>query len=106
MNIAKHFMNIFEIAGSTLFILGLISGIAVWKIRDYLANTGLLVLIFPLVLFLSMTVQYVFTVHEFYAPKKMAEWLMWTIGAGTIGTTVGIAIVVMLSRLWERPQAG
>jgi hypothetical protein len=54
-----------------------------------------------LVLF-SVLVEQIFIHAELFQPKKLDQWLMWTIIASICGTVAGTCLVAGLARLRER----
>jgi hypothetical protein len=104
--LVKHFYSIIEVDGSTFTILLLMCCAALWFIRDGLANPAMGIFIFPVILFLSMSFYYLFLVLELFPTNKPEQWLMFAIMAGSIGVSVGIAMVAALARYWDRPTAG
>ena len=72
--------------------LAVICAAAAFFIKDYLANPLLVIFVYPILLFFSILVQYFFNQLELYSPKKLDQWLMWTIMASICGTFIGTAI--------------
>jgi hypothetical protein len=45
-----------------------------------------------------------FTIADLYAPKKLDQWLMWTILATICGTIIGTGLIGALVALREGPS--
>jgi formate/nitrite transporter FocA (FNT family) len=70
-------------------------------LKDYLASPIYAIFAFPVLFILSVVVQYLFILGEVYPPRKIDQWLMWTIMASICGNILGIAIVAWFSRVKE-----
>jgi hypothetical protein len=103
--ISAHLGAMVDVGTSTLVLFGLICGSAVWLMRNHLANILTVVLIFPLVFGLSLLVNYLSLSYGMFDPKKMADWMIGTILAATIGTMFGLGIIAVCARMWERQPA-
>lgn len=104
--LTKHLVAMFEVDGGTLAIIVAIACVAVFMMRNHLANILTVILIFPLMLLLSIVAHYIVLVSGLYDPKKLADWLIWTITSATVGTMAGLAIVALTAMMWERRPAG
>ena len=95
-----------DLDSSTWVLFTLICGSAVWLMRNHLANILTVILIFPLVMALSIAINYVAATNGLFDPKKMSDWMIWTIIAATAGTMFGLAIIAVTARMWEhQPNA-
>ena len=103
--INKHLAAMMDVETSTMVMFGLICGAAVWMMRNYLANILTVILIFPLVFGLTLAVNYVCMSYGMFDPKKMSDWLVGTISAATMGVMLGLAIIAVTARMWERQPA-
>jgi hypothetical protein len=95
----KHFDNIVGMDWQTLAVICLLCGVAAYFLKEYLANPPMIIFVYPLLVLLSILVQYGFLAAEIFPPKKLDQWLMWTILAsicGTIAGTVIVAVVIVL----------
>lgn len=101
----KHLTDMVSIDGASWTLILLICGTAMWIVRDHMPNIGITILILPLMLGLSLLVNYAMILLEFFAANKMAEWLVWTIVAATIGTLGGISVIAVLARFMDREPA-
>jgi hypothetical protein len=103
--ISAHLAAMVDVGTSTLVMFGLICGGAVWLMRNHLANILTVILIFPLVFGLSLIVNHICMSFGVFDPKKMADWIIGTISAATVGTMFGLAIMAVTARMWERQSA-
>lgn len=103
--LSTHLEQMTSLDTSTYVLLGLICGAAVWLMRDYLANILTVILIYPLILGLSLLANHVFMVSGMFDPKKMADWMIGTICAATLGVLLGLVIIAVSARMWERQPA-
>jgi hypothetical protein len=101
-SIGTHLTAMFDVSGGTWFLFCLISGIAVWLIRNSLASSITVIFIFPTVLFLALLVNHICLFNGLFDPKKMADWLIWTIMAATAGTLGGIGLAAAIAQFWDR----
>lgn len=104
-NLSAHLAAIIDIDSSTWVLFTLICGSSVWLMRNHLANILTVILIFPLVMFLSLAINYASATHGLFDPKKMSDWMIWTIMSATAGTMVGLAIIAVTARMWERQSS-
>jgi hypothetical protein len=51
-------------------------------------------------------VQYFFTQIELFSPKKLDQWLMWTIMASICGTIIGTGLIAGAITLRDRLGSG
>ncbi|MEQ1648069.1 MAG: hypothetical protein ABL898_05730 [Hyphomicrobiaceae bacterium] len=98
------FYKITEIDNTTFTILILIAGIASMAIRNSLAMPGLIVIIMPLMLGLSMVANFAFVSFEFFQQNRIDQWVMGVIAAGTSGAIIGIALAALVGKLFDRKQ--
>ena len=103
--ISAHLIAMVDVGTSTLVLFGLICAAAVWLMRNHLANILTMILIFPLVFSLSLIVNHIFMSSGMFDPKKMADWLIGTISAATVGVMFGLGIMAVCARMWERQPA-
>jgi hypothetical protein len=103
--LSAHLTAMVDVGTSTLMLFAMICGAVVWLMRNHLANILTVVLIFPLVFGLSLVFNYISMIFGFFDPKKMADWMIGTISAATVGTLVGLAIISVCARMWERQPA-
>ena len=94
----KHIDNLLTMDWQTLVVLAVLCALAAYFIKEYLANPPMVIFVYPVLLFFSMLVQYLFILGELYPPKKLDQWLMWTIMASICGTIVGTVLVAGFGR--------
>ncbi len=100
--VKAHLFAMVDVGTSTLVLFGLICGTSVWLMRNHLANIMTVILIFPLVFGLSLLVNYVCMSLGLFDPKKMADWMIATISAATLGTMGGLGIMIVTAHMWDR----
>jgi Na+/phosphate symporter len=100
--IAKHFESMISLDGPTLAVIIVFCALASYFLKEYLAHAPMIVFVYPVLVFCSMFVYYIFNTMEFFAPKKLDQWLMWSIMASILGTIMAITLVAGLARMRER----
>jgi dolichyl-phosphate-mannose--protein O-mannosyl transferase len=100
--LSKHIDGLLLMDWQSLTLLAVICAIAAFFIKDYLANPILVIFIYPILLFFSVLAQYFFMQAELYSPKKLDQWLMWTIMASLVGTVIGTGLVAGIAALRDR----
>jgi len=100
--LGKHIDGLLVMDWQSLALLALICAFAAFFIKDYLANPLLIILVYPLLLIFSIITQYCFMQLELYAPKKLDQWLMWTILASIGGNIIGMALVACIVSARDR----
>ena len=98
----KHFDGLLAMDWQTIAALAVICAAGSYFIKDYLTNSIMIIFVFPVLLFFSMLVQYFFLQAELFAPKKIDQWLMWTIMASICGTILGLGLVASISAFRDR----
>jgi hypothetical protein len=102
MQLEKYLTIAQQLDGGTIVILTLMATVAAVKVRSQMANVALMALVYPLMLLFSVAGFVIFSANDLFNPKKMADWLIYTVAAGSIGTSVTILLMAGFSRLWER----
>lgn len=100
--LVRHFNEILGMDWQTLAVIAVLCAFAAYFIKDYLASPPLVIFIYPLLVLFSVLVQYLFTQVELFPPKKLDQWLMWTIIASICGTIIGTCVVAGMVTLRER----
>jgi|GEM_PF-5596310 len=100
--LVKHAEGILAVDWMTLLVIAALCGLACYFIKDYMANPPMIVFVYPVLVFFSVVANYAITLQQTYNPKKLDEWLMWTIMAAIAGTMVGTCLVAALAGLRER----
>jgi hypothetical protein len=100
--LTKHIDGLLMMDWQTLTVLAVLCALAAFFIKDYMANPLLVIFVYPILLFFSVLVQYLFTQAGLYPPKKLDQWLMWTIIASICGTIIGTVVVAGLAAYRDR----
>ncbi len=103
--IIRHFSELMAMDWQTLAVIAVLCGGACYFIKEYLSFPPMVLFIFPVLVFFSMLAQYSFVQLEIFPPKKVDQWLMWTILASIVGTIVGLGLIAGLINLRERMEA-
>jgi uncharacterized membrane protein len=101
--LTKHIDGLLTMDWQTLVALAVLCALAGYFIKDYLGNPLQIIFVYPLLLFFSVLVQYLFTQAELYPPKKVDQWLMWTIMASICGIIIGTGLVAGIAAYRDRP---
>jgi hypothetical protein len=100
--LSKHIDSLLLMDWQTLTLLAVICAVAAFFIKDYMANPLLVLLVYPLLVLFSVLAQYIFMQCELYSPKKLDQWLMWTILASIAGAIVGMGLVACIVTVRDR----
>lgn len=103
--VIKHLGNIYAMDRPTLAVLCVLCVVAAYVIRDYMANPTMVIFVYPVLFLVSVVIQYSFILGEFYQPKKLDQWLMWTIMAAIVGNIIAITLVAWFGRFREGVRA-
>lgn len=103
-SLSAHAAAVFEIGGSTIFLLSMIAASAVWVIRGHVASVFTLLLVFPVALATSMIAYYICQTLSLFNLKNMGEWLVWTVMSGTIGTFMALGLAIAIATITDRPS--
>ena len=95
----KHLNNIYAMDQATLGVLCVLCAVSAYALKDYLAFPIMAIFAFPILFLCSVLAQYAFILGELYVPRRMDQWLMWTIMAAICGNIVGITLVAGLGHL-------
>lgn len=97
----KHLSNIYAMDGATLGVICVLCTVAAYALKEYLASPIYVVFAYPVLFIFSVLIQYGFILAELYPPRKLDQWLMWTIMASICGNIIGIAVVAWFCRFKE-----
>ena len=100
--LSKHIDGLILMDWQTLVTLAVICAVAAYFIKDYMANPLFVIFVYPFLLLFSVLMQYFFNQLEFFSPKKLDQWLMWTIIASICGTIIGTSVVACVAVLRDR----
>ena len=95
----KHLNNIYAMDQATLGVLCVLCAVSAFALKDYLAFPIMAIFAYPVLVVCSVLVQYTFILGELYVPRRIDQWLMWTIMAAICGNIAGIALVAVLGRV-------
>jgi hypothetical protein len=101
-NFISHLGSIVSPDWSTLAVIALLCAIAAYVVKEYLAHPPMVVFIYPIMIFFALTAYYLLLATEQFNPKKIDQWLMWTILASIGGTVVGVVAIGLLATLREK----
>jgi hypothetical protein len=107
---SRHIDHLLQMDWQTIAALALICAVAAFFIKDCLAHPPVVVCVYPLLLIFSILAPYVFEQAELFTPKKLDQWLTWTLLASTCGTLLARACwpplsgcaTVPATTVWER----
>ncbi len=99
---SKHIEGLLLMDWQSVTLIAVICAIAAFFIKDYLANPLLVIFVYPMLLLFSVLAQYIIMQGEFYSPKKLDQWLMWTILASIAGNVIGMGLVAWIVTLRDR----
>lgn len=99
--VLKHLSNIYAMDRPTIIVICVLCAIAGYVIKEYLTSPIMVVFVYPVLVLFSVLVQYGFLHFELFPPKKIDQWLMWTIMASICGNILGIAAVAMVGSVRE-----
>jgi hypothetical protein len=100
--LSKHIDGLLLMDWQSVALLGLICAVAAFFIKDYLSNPLMVVFIYPVLLIFSILTQYILTQTDLYSPKKLDQWLMWTIVASIAGTIIGMGLIACIISARDR----
>jgi hypothetical protein len=100
-DLLKHAEGLMAMDWSTVIVICVLCGLAAYFLKEYLAHPPLIVFVYPVLVAFSLVAQYLLTINDLYNPKKLDQWLMWTILATICGTIAGTALVGLLVTLRE-----
>jgi hypothetical protein len=86
----------------TIAALAAICAIAAFFIKDCLAHPPVDMLIYPCLLIFSILTQYFFLRAGLFTPKKLDQWLTWTLLASTCGTLIGTGLLAAVAIVGDR----
>ena len=98
---SKFLQDATEIPTSTLTLIAAMCGVAMYFVRTHLVIPGMIVVIYPLVVALSVAANYGLVQLEYFSLNKYDQWLMCTVTSATIGVIGGLLIAAGLARVLE-----
>jgi hypothetical protein len=100
--VARHLDDLLATDWQTVAVIAVFCAFAAYFIKDYLAIPPLIIFIYPVLVLFSVLVEHIFIYAELFQPKRLDQWLMWTIIASICGTMAGTCLVAGLATLRER----
>jgi hypothetical protein len=106
----RHTMNsaidkialFYEIDKDTYVLIAMFCAAAAHFVRSRIQNAAFLLFLYPLFCLVAFTV-YAGALHnELFSPKRHAEWIIFSISAAAIGTSVGILFVSLIRLLQDK----
>ena len=97
----KHLQEAAEIPASTFTLISMMCGIAMYFIRSHLVIPGMVIVVYPMVLALSVLANYGLVKLEMFVLNKFDQWLICTITSATLGVIGGLIVAALLARVWE-----
>jgi hypothetical protein len=92
----------YEIDKDTYILIAMFCAAAAHFVRTRIQNAAFLLFLYPLFCVVAFTV-YAWALHmELFAPKKHAEWIIYSITAAAIGASVGIMLVTLLRGIQDK----
>jgi len=93
---------------STIGLISVLSGAAIFAIMNTLANQILGFFLYPFAIFASLCTSKLFQDFHFYAPRAFDKWVLFTIFSAALGTGLALISYILLSRLfgitWIAPR--
>ncbi len=97
----KHLSNIYAMDRATLAIICVLCLMSAAIIKEYMANAAFIVFVYPLLAVLSVLIHYAILQAELFPPRKLDQWMMWTIFSTVCGNVAGIIVVALIGRVRE-----
>ena len=91
-----------QIDWQTIAALALICAVAAFFIKDCLDHPPFVMFIYPCLLIFSILAQYFFLQAGLFTPKKLDQWLTWTLLASTCGTLFGTGLLAAVAIVRDR----
>ena len=101
----KLLNELLEIPMTTLVLISVMCGIAMYFVRNHLVMPGLVVVLYPLVVLLSAVANFGLTKLEVFPLAKYDQWLICTISSATVGVVLGLGMAAILARVGENMEA-
>lgn len=91
----------FDIDAKTWTMILFVTGLAIYIMRQSASALQLLIFL-PAAALLSIMSNHALVLLHVYEPTKLAEWMVWSIAAATVGNLVAIAGVVLVAGFADR----
>jgi hypothetical protein len=93
---------IMEIDRSTYLLIAFFCGWAAYFVRARLLNAATLTFLYPLFCLLAFAFYAAFVSLELFSPKRIADWIMYSVFAAAGGCTLGIGLLSLARRIQEQ----
>jgi hypothetical protein len=103
--LSKHIDSLLLTDWQTLVLLGLICALASYFIKDYLANPPFVIFLYPFLVLFSVLCQYLFLQFDLFSPKKLDQWLTWTVVGSICGTAIGMGLIAFVAMVRDRSNS-
>jgi hypothetical protein len=87
---------------TTVSVVLIFCGWAAYTIRDKLTNPASLIILYPIFVFIGLSIYALAANFNWFSPKRMVEWLTYTVLSASIGAIVGILLVAVLRSVQDR----
>lgn len=92
----------YALDSTTVIVVVLFGGWAAYMIRDKLTNPASVVILYPIFVVVGLTTYAVAANLHWFSPKRMVEWLTFTVLSASIGAIMGILLVAILRSVQDR----
>ena len=104
-NLMPHLQAMLDTPSSTLALISIMCGAAMYFIRAHLVVPALVFVLGPVVVVLSVVANYILVSLEYFPLNKADQWLICTIFSATVGIIAGLGIAALLSRMMDKSEA-
>jgi uncharacterized membrane protein YeaQ/YmgE (transglycosylase-associated protein family) len=87
---------------STVIIVVLFCGWAAYAIRNKLTNPASIAILFPVFLGIAFTTYALAANLALFSPKRMIEWLTYSVFSASIGAIIGIMCVAVIRLVQDK----
>jgi hypothetical protein len=102
---SRHIDHLLQMDWQTLAALALLCALAAVFIKDGLPHPPFVVFVYPFLLLFSILAQHFFLEAELFSPKRLDQWLTWTLIASICGSLIGTGLVAAIALARERRRA-
>jgi low affinity Fe/Cu permease len=98
-SLLERLQDFYIIDQPTVMLIAVFCSWAAYFVRSKLANVAFLLFLYPLFVFVAVTVM-CWALHlEVISIRKASEWLMYSVTASAIGAMTGISLVAIYRQL-------
>ena len=95
-NLIDQIRAFYPLDSSTVMLVALFCGWAAYMIRNHLTNPASIAILYPVFLFIAFTTYAVAANLAWFSPKRMVEWLTYSVFSASIGAIMGILFVAIV----------